>query len=933
MGRVVAGIYEIEREIGSGGGGIVYLARHLRLMKLVVLKADRRTLKAGTEVLRREVDILKRLNNTYLPQVYDFVQEDGVVYTVMDYVEGESLDKVIKRGIRPSQPDVIRWACQLLEALNYLHTRKPRGFLHGDIKPANIMLRPNGTICLIDFNIALALNEEGAVKVGLSRGYASPEHYGISYIENRMADGRTTYTVTTGTGGPDSRSVYLDARSDIYSLGATLYHLLTGRRPAQSAVDVVMPPEEICRGEITAILRKAMDPAREKRYRSADEMLSDFLNIAQNDRRSRNLRLQMRITAAMLGLAFLAGGFVTFTGLRRQQQKERALALSGYSASMLESGDREAALEYALEALPSGRSIFESAPTAEAQYALTEALGVYHLADEYYAERKIRLPSVPFHVEISPEGTHAAATCLGTLQVLDLRTGEMTAELPMPESAMADAFFRDEKSIVFAGEKGVSLYDLEKESVVWTKEPGTVLALSGNGKRAAAVDGSDDEAVIYDTERGDVIARVSFEGKHLPVVTNARFSDPEDDLFVMNEDGSCLAVSFSDGSLKIFDTEHPEESALVLDDPGYVHFEGGFCGDYLGYSAKGSAGSFFQLVSTKEWKAAASYDSGNSILVQAGKQVFYIADGGTLIQLDPADLTQKELAYSADHEFVAFAVSDDDVLTSDDDRKCVFYDPGANAVTTQHGDYIFDFVRMAGSTAVMANRNEPALLVMKKTDHAEEEVLRYDARYSHKEARISRDGRTAVFFGIHGFRVYSMDGTLVSEVLLEDPDQIYDQQFRKADEGSWLEVTWYDGRRKNYSAEDGRLLSETMIEPPDRAIHEEFETRNYRVVSEIHKTPEVYSLKDGKPVGKLEKDAYLTYVTQVGENILTEYIDSSGNRYGLLLNEQLETLAKLPCLCDVHDDQFVFDYKSGDLRKTPVYSLEELIRLGQRELE
>ena len=84
MPQIIAGLYEIEKRIGAGGGGIVYLGRHIRLNKQIVLKADRRTLNIGTEALRREVDLLKKLSHTYIPQVYDFVQEEGVVYTVMD---------------------------------------------------------------------------------------------------------------------------------------------------------------------------------------------------------------------------------------------------------------------------------------------------------------------------------------------------------------------------------------------------------------------------------------------------------------------------------------------------------------------------------------------------------------------------------------------------------------------------------------------------------------------------------------------------------------------------------------------------------------------------------------------------------------------------------------------------------------------------------
>ena len=125
MSQIIAGLYEIDKEIGSGGGGIVYLGRHVRLNKTVVLKADKRTLKAGPVTLRREVDLLKGLSQTYIPQVYDFVEENGVVYTVMDFIEGESLDKIISRSEKPSQPMVIKWACQLLEALNYLHSQPP----------------------------------------------------------------------------------------------------------------------------------------------------------------------------------------------------------------------------------------------------------------------------------------------------------------------------------------------------------------------------------------------------------------------------------------------------------------------------------------------------------------------------------------------------------------------------------------------------------------------------------------------------------------------------------------------------------------------------------------------------------------------------------------------------------------------------------------
>ena len=98
MTEVIAGTYELKNKIGSGGGGVVYLAEHLRLGKKVVLKADKRKITTRPEILRREVDALKDLKHTYIPQVYDFFVEDETVYTVIDYVEGESLDKPWKSG-------------------------------------------------------------------------------------------------------------------------------------------------------------------------------------------------------------------------------------------------------------------------------------------------------------------------------------------------------------------------------------------------------------------------------------------------------------------------------------------------------------------------------------------------------------------------------------------------------------------------------------------------------------------------------------------------------------------------------------------------------------------------------------------------------------------------------------------------------------------
>ncbi len=459
MPKIIAGLYEIKEQIGAGGGGIVYLGRHIRLEKDVVLKADKRRLSTNRDSLRREVDMLKNLRQTYIPQVYDFVEEDGIVYTVMDYIEGESFDKILARNQKITQPDFVKWSCQLLRALSYLHSQPPYGILHGDIKPANIMLRPDGNICLIDYNIALALGEDGAVKVGFSRGYASPEHYGADYIrKGRLAAvSKKTKVTTDGRDNTDTtlildskrapvregeKSILLDARSDIYSLGATLYHIISGKQPAQDAREVEPLTEDVCSKAIIAIIQKAMNPQPDLRYQSAEEMLQDFLSLYKNDPRSVHQRRNICIATVITLVLFLAGVTCTFIGMDQMKQRESALVQSEYSANALEDGNVEDAVKYALNAIPKEKSILSIPVLPQVQKALTDALGVYDLGEKYNPYSMIKLKSAPFDLTMSPEGNKLAVIYAYEVAVYDLTNDNVLFVGSIQESAYSDVGFR-----------------------------------------------------------------------------------------------------------------------------------------------------------------------------------------------------------------------------------------------------------------------------------------------------------------------------------------------------------------------------------------------------------------------------------------------------------------------------------------------------------
>ncbi len=959
MPQTVAGLYELKAQIGAGGGGVVYLGRHIRLDKDIVLKADKRSLTAGEEALRREVDMLKGLSQTYIPQVYDFVQEDGIVYTVMDYIPGESMDRLLDRNGRLPQAQVVGWACQLLEALEYLHGRLPHGILHGDIKPANIMLRPDGTICLIDFNIALALGEDGAVKVGFSRGYASPEHYGTEYVSGRRealmharadrkkapedgtvtmaaGSGAGTETVSMDTGsrpssgstGRPGNAVLLDVRSDIYSLGATLYHMLSGRRPAQdaAAVEVLGPAD--CSPAVAAIIAKAMAPLPEERYQTAAQMREAFLNLHRTDIRMIRHRRRAAVSAAVLAAVFLAGGAGTFVGLKQLEQRQAALTLSEYSANALAQGDVVSAVSQALQAIPSGESILEAPVTAQAQKALTDALGVYDLSDGFKAAGTIGLPGAPFDISVSPEGTRLAVVYGYEAAVYELADGSRTAVLPVQESALSDCLFTDESHVVCAGQEGVTLYDLEAQRTVWTGREATTLAVSADGSTVAAVDRDADYAVIYSAEDGRELAECSFEGLRMAVAANDIFADPKDAVFALNGDGSLLAVSFSQGGLKVFDLRNREDDLIIYDASGYRHFEGGFSGNYFAFAADGD-GALFGLVDTAKAASAGGLESQERFLLRTDEDGIYLGNGNVLVELETSTLEELEIAYTGSVEMTNFAVGKGHALVATEDNGFSFYDSGAHLMTAESGNQNADFLALTEKYAVIGNRTETSLRILELESHGEAQLFAYDARYAHDEARISADGRTAVLFDHRGFRIYDSNGELVAETELPDVEKIYDQQFRREGEDSYLEVIWYDGTRRFYSAADGSVISEETGEAPAKDLYEEFFVGGFRIASGLHDAPVVYDAESGAELAVLESDGYLTYVTEVGDYLITEYMDTAGGRYGLLLNRRFEVLALLPGLCDVSGDRLVFDDKSGNLRQSRLYSLRELIALGE----
>ena len=260
IGSLVDGKYKILSEIGHGGMSVVYMAINEKANKTWAVKEVRKDGRMDFNIVRQglmaEIDTLKRLKHPYLPSIVDVIEDDETFIIVMDYVEGRSLDKILEEHGVQQESVVVEWAKQLCDVLGYLHSRTP-AIIYRDMKPANVMLKPDGTVTLIDFGTAKNYEINYGETTGIGTiGYAAPEQYIGSGL------GRT------------------DARTDIYCLGMTLYHLLTGQDPCRNLISdtsirAVNPA--LSRG-LDSIIRKCTAHQPEDRYQSCEELMYDLEN-------------------------------------------------------------------------------------------------------------------------------------------------------------------------------------------------------------------------------------------------------------------------------------------------------------------------------------------------------------------------------------------------------------------------------------------------------------------------------------------------------------------------------------------------------------------------------------------------------------------------------------------------------------------------------
>lgn len=311
VGDLIDGKYKILNEIGRGGMSTVYLAINEKANKPWAVKEVRKNGISNRELVKQslmvEINLLKKLKHKGLPSIVDIIDQQDNYLIVMDYIEGITLENIMQEeGVQP-QEKVVDWAIQLCDVLQYLHTRKP-AIIYRDMKPSNIMLRSDGSVVLIDFGTAREFNErhvEDTTCLG-TQGYAAPEQFG-------------------GMGQTDERT-------DIYSLGATMYRLVTGHNPSE-------PPYEMypithwnprLSTGLEGIIAKCTSKDPKSRYQSVQEVryaLEHYrdLDLDSIRRYRRNLRILLA-AGGMTVMLFGASG-VSYAAADHMQKDEYAYNL------------------------------------------------------------------------------------------------------------------------------------------------------------------------------------------------------------------------------------------------------------------------------------------------------------------------------------------------------------------------------------------------------------------------------------------------------------------------------------------------------------------------------------------------------------------------------------------------------------------------------
>ena len=207
--------------------------------------------------------------------------------------------------------------------------------------------------------------------------------------------------------------------------------------------------------------------------------------------------------------------------------------------------------------------------------------------------------------------------------MFDTETGELAVSLETDPSALSDAVFLDDDTLIYAGNGALRCYGLAAGRELWSGKAATSIALSADGSTVAAVYKDEGLAAVYDAADGHVREAATFHGQRQSVAVNDRFADPENALFTLSADGHWLAVSFDGGGLRLFDLQDSENDIELFNTSDFTRFEGGFYGSCFAFSATGGGQSVFAVIDTETGEQTGGFAGTVPFHVQADESGIY----------------------------------------------------------------------------------------------------------------------------------------------------------------------------------------------------------------------------------------------------------------------------------------------------------------------
>jgi WD40 repeat protein len=562
-------------------------------------------------------------------------------------------------------------------------------------------------------------------------------------------------------------------------------------------------------------------------------LLAPILGVAYDDLRQRHRRRRRQQIAGTVGAAFAFtlgfGSFSTYQYLQIAKQMQLKLenqsyVLSEYAQELLTNGDPETAMLLALEALPRNLKSPERPYVPQAQQALGDALSVYNPETGYQPYKTLTLEASTSSLAISPNETYIASACPFIVTIADPLTGEVAANLPAVDDVSLSATFLDDNTLIYTGADGLSAYDIAAGESLWTGLAGANnMSVSANKEVIAAANSTEGSASLYDRD-GNLLQTISFGERTLPVSLDTAFVSFDHSLFALSADGAQLAVSFTDGSVSLFDCKDGKETQIIP--PSAVSWiSGGFCGDTLICSTLIEQPYYAELIlyDTLNKEITASYesqgDTGAYFLPFASDEGILVAHSNNLYQVNTST-GELEGYYAVGDNITALSRQAGRTILSTESGS--YYIIGEDGGVSAYDSLETCTTLAIGSSIALTGSRDSGQVRILRDNTADEEkslLFSYDTDYFFTDTCIDREQDRILFYSYQGLRCYDQSGVLIGEASFPDPMSVLEVRH---DEESGNIIVRYPDEFTLYSGSDGSRIANIVGEEGTSLLYTPF---------------------------------------------------------------------------------------------------------------